>query len=313
MSSGHKNSQSDVPVRTIGPQVRLGSFFAPAYAAYVSRRMLITADDLGANPPRSHGIFLCAEQGLVTGAGLIPNGSDSDQAGKRARERRLPVGLHLVLTSGEPLSPAGTVESLVLPNGAFAGRRELERRLREGETDRAHLEREIRAQLEWCLDVHGQPTHLSSVDHLHCHPVLVPLIIPVLLRYGILRVRLPSEPLPPFGYEIPEPELAPLKEVSARADAARALYAAEGIIGTDTFRGLALVGRMSAKNFRHTMSRLPAEGTIELMVHPGAPTPVGTDFDLDPQRQTELQTLTDQAAAELLVKMKVTRATYADL
>lgn len=279
----------------------------------MSRRLLITADDLGANPPRSHGIFLCAEQGLVTGAGLLPNGSDSDQAGKRARERKLPVGLHLALTSGEPLSPAATIESLLLPNGAFAGRREFERRLREREIDHAHLEREIRAQLEWCLDVHGQPTHLSSVEHVHCHPVLVMLIIPVLLRYGILRVRIPSEPLPPFGYEIPETDLAAAKETSDRAEAARALYAAEGIAGTDSFRGLTLVGRMSAKNFRHMMSRFPAEGSVEFMVHPGAPTPIGTDFDIDPQRQTELQTLTDPAAMALLAKMKVTRATYADL
>ncbi len=279
----------------------------------MQRRLLITADDLGANPPRSHGIFLCAEQGLVTGAGLLPNGSDSDQAGKRARERRLPVGLHLALTSGEPLSPPATIESLLLPNGTFAGRREFERRLRERETDRTHLEREIRAQLEWCLDVHGQPTHLSSVDHVHCHAVLVPLIIPVLLRYGILRVRIPSEPLPPFGYEIPEVDLAAAREISERAEAARALYAADGITGTDTFRGLTLVGRMSAKNFRHTMARLPVEGSIELMVHPGAPTPVGSDFDIDPQRQTELQTLTDPTATELIAKMKLQRATYADI
>ncbi len=277
------------------------------------RQLLITADDLGANPPRSHGIFLCIEQGLVTGAGLLPNGGDSDQAGKRARERRVSCGLHLALTSGEPLSPAETVESLLLPNGAFAGLREFERRLKNDEIDATHLEREIRAQLEWCLDVHGQPTHLSSVDHVHCHPSLITVITPILLRYGIFKVRIPSEPLPPFGYEIPEAELAIARDITARADAARERYAAEGITGTDTFRGLTLVGRVSAKNFRHTMSRLPNEGSIELMVHPGAPTPIGTDFDIDPQRQTELQTLTDPTAAALLAKMKVTRATYADL
>lgn len=279
----------------------------------MSRQLLITADDLGANAPRSHGIFLCIEQGIVTGAGLLPNGGDSDLAGKRARERRVPCGLHLSLTSGEPLSPPDTVESLLLPNGSFAPLREFERRLKNGEIDRTHLEREIRAQLEWCLDVHGQPTHLSAVDHFHCHPTLVPLLIPIMLRYGILRVRIPAETLPPFGYEITPQELEDAQAISNRAEMARQNFAAEGITGTDTFRGLTLVGRASAKNLRHILSRLPTEGSIELMVHPGAPTPIGNDFDIDPQRVTELQMLTDPAVPPLLQKLKLQRLSYADL
>lgn len=279
----------------------------------MKRRLIVTADDLGATSARSHGIFLCVEQGLVTNTGLLPNGSDSDQAAKRARERRVPAGLHLALTSGEPLSPPASVASLLMPHGGFAERKEFERRLRTGEADPTHLEREIRAQIEWCLDHYGQPTHLSAVEHVHCHPAVSPLVATIMLRYGMLRVRIPSETLPPFGYVITPQELAAAQEISARAEAARPLFASEGIIGTDTFRGLTLVGRASAKNLRHILSRLPAEGSIELMVHPGAPTPVGTPFDTDPQRVTELQMLTDLTAMALPAKLKLQRLTYADL
>jgi predicted glycoside hydrolase/deacetylase ChbG (UPF0249 family) len=279
----------------------------------MARRLIITADDLGANPPRSHGIFLCAEHGLVTNAGLLPNGSDSQTAAKRARERKVPTGLHLALTSGEPLSPPDTVATLLMPNGSFCERKELEKRLHEGTLDIAHLEREIRAQMEWFLDAHGQPTHLSSVDHMHVHPAIVQVVAPILLRYGVLHVRIPEEPLPPFGYEVPAAELAPIAVVNARAAAARALFAGDGIASTDTFRGATLVGRASAKNLRHVLSRLPDEGTIELMVHPGSPTPIGLPFDTDPQRQTELQMLTDESAALLLTKLKLARISYLDL
>src|SRR3989338_5312535 len=96
------------------------------------RRLIINADDLGINPPRSHGIFEAFENGVVTNATLIANGSHSDQAAKHAREKNLPTGLHLSLTEGYPLSKPEHVSSLLHSDGTFFDRDVLRRVLEEG-------------------------------------------------------------------------------------------------------------------------------------------------------------------------------------
>lgn len=274
--------------------------------------LIVNADDLGINSARSHGIFQAFEEGIVRSATLVPNGSHSETAAKWARERKLPTGLHLTLTEGFPLSQPDDVRSLITGNGEFLGRHEMRRSLAEGLVDPIHIEREIRTQVEWFYDHHGAPTHVDGHHHIHTHPDIVPLLIPVLDRYGIAFVRIPSEPFPPHGFEIPEEEIRRGLAVSAEADAARLLYAANGIRSTDQFRGLALVGHASKRNLRHTLSRL-SEGSIELMVHPGSMASEGTPFDLDPQRQTELNMLTDPEILEFAERYDVKLGSFGDL
>ena len=284
-----------------------------AYYAPVPR-LIITADDLGVNPQRSHGIFQCAEFGVVTGASLWPNGSDSEAAARHARERKFPVGLHVNLVEEYPLSEPGDVASLVDSTGRFHPAQRLFTLLDEGKVQREHLEREIRAQLAWATD-HGLAlTHVAGNWDAHVHPAVAMALIPAMERYGIRFVRIPcEEPLPPFGFNVPAEQLDAIRATNAMAKEARRLFEAAGIASTDHFRGHTLLGNASAKNLRHVISRLP-EGTTELMVHPGSPVPVaslrygaspGTPFDLDPQRQTELRMLTDASLRAILVERKV--------
>ena len=276
------------------------------------RRLIINADDLGINAPRSHAIFAAFEHGVVTSATLIVNGSDASQAAKHAREKHMPVGLHLNFTEGIPISDPSSVETLLKPNGEFHDRTAIRRAFTENAIDPLHVERETRAQLEWFLDHHGPPTHLDSHHAVHTHPFVVPLLIPILQRYGIRFVRIHHDLLPPFGFEIPEERVAALRIISDEAEAARPHFEGEGISSTDHFRGLALSGNASAKNLRHILSRLP-EGTTELMVHPGSMTSEGTDFDRDPQRQTELMMLTDDTLRPQLKEKKIELCSFADL
>ena len=257
------------------------------------KRLVINADDLGANAARTHGIFQAFEQGIVKSATLLCNSIHSQTAAKWAREKGLPTGLHLNLTEGFPISTPEDVSTLLHGNGEFMNRDELKRAIHENLVDPVHVEREIRTQMEWFYDHHGAPTHVDGHHHVHIHPYIAPLLIPVLDRYGVAFVRIPEETLPPPGYEIPPEELAKAAAISAQAKEARTLYVANGLRSTDHFRGLALCGHASKRNLRHTLSRMP-EGTTELMVHPGSMASEGTAFDLDPQRQTELQMLMDE-------------------
>ncbi len=277
------------------------------------RTLIINADDLGVNTQRTHGIFQCFEFGIVTNATLLPNAVDSDRAGKQAREKGLPTGLHMNLTEEYPLSKRDSIESLVEGNGMFLQGERMRKALDAAEVQKEHLEREIRAQIEWFFDTVGAPTHVDSHHHIHTHPAVAAALIPVLERYGVRFVRIPlEEPLPPFGYIISEEQLEKTTRINEAAKIAREMYGAYGIATSDHFRGLTLSGNASLKNIRHIIGRLP-EGITELMVHPGSACTFGTPFDLDPQRQTELRMLTDVSIAEELKERGIKLASYGDL
>ncbi len=277
------------------------------------KQLIINADDLGMNPQRSHGIFQAFEFGVVSSASIIPNMSHSDQAAKHAREREVPCGLHLNLTEGTPVSDRAHVESLLEGNGEFRDRQQQRRMLAEGAVDPTHIEREIRAQIEWFLDAHGQPTHVDGHHHIHIHPLIAPLLVDILDRYGILHVRIPAEhPLPPFGYIVSDEQIERAKKITAEAEEARKLFTANGLTGTDHFRGLSLIGNASAKNLRHNLNRLP-EGSTELMVHPSSHITVGTEFDLDPQRQTELLMLLNPELPGFIKERGIQLCSWADI
>jgi chitin disaccharide deacetylase len=276
-------------------------------------RLIINADDLGVNPQRSHGIFQCIEFGVVTSASLVANGTDSDDAGKRAREKNVSAGLHLNLIEEYPLSDASSIETLVDANGHFFDRVRFLQLLDEGAIKPEHLEREIRAQVEWMFDVYGQPTHVNGHGMVHLQPAVMDALIPTMNRYGIRFTRINDEqPLPPFGYEIPSAQLESVRATGELARRARAIYEANDIHSTDHFRGLTLHGNASLKNLRHILSRL-SDGTTELMVHPGSQTAYGTPFDLDPQRQTELRMLLDETIPAMIAEKKIELINWGDL
>lgn len=276
------------------------------------RRLIINADDLGINPQRSHGIFMAAEQGIVTNVSVIPNMNDSDAAVRRSRERDIPAGLHINLTEGAPLSRDSDIDTLLTTDGFFLGRETLRRRMAEDEVKPEHIEREIRAQIEWFLDARGQPTHIDSHHHLHVHPQVIRMLIPILDRYAISFVRVPSEPDVPFGFEIEPARSRFIAEISREAETARSLLQANRIGCTEHFRGMAFTGAASMRNMRHILGRLP-EGVTEWMVHPGSPNPNAEPFDADPQRQTELNILLSDDTREELKSREIELCSYGDL
>lgn len=275
------------------------------------KRLIINADDLGVNPQRTHGIFVCAEQGVVTSCSLLPNFADSNTAAKHARERDIDCGLHLNFTEGAPLSKQDDIATLLTPDGFFLGRESFHRVLADDGIDPQHIEREARAQVEWIFDQYGSPTHLDSHHNVHIQPQVIPLLIPILDRYGIGLTRITREHFdPPF--EVSDEQKAHVAKVTALAEEAFKLYSASGIRSTDHFRGLLMGGNASLKNLRHVLNKLP-EGTTEIMVHPGAPLPYGMPFDIDPQRQTELRMLLDESIPELIKSLKIELISYRDL
>lgn len=148
--------------------------------ASVSRRLVVTADDVGLDRGMTAGAIRAHRDGIVTACSVVANGRAFDDAVARLRETpSLEVGVHLALveeralTTGLPM-PRGYVQFL------------LSRR-------RVDVERELRAQIERLLATGLRVTHLNGHQHLHAVPSIFRLVVRLAGDYGIPYVRAPRD------------------------------------------------------------------------------------------------------------------------
>jgi hopanoid biosynthesis associated protein HpnK len=231
--------------------------------------LILTGDDFGASPEVNEAIEACHRDGLLTSASFIAAGPAFDDAARRARGLpELATGLHLVLCDGSAASPPGSVPGLVGADGRFeasparAGVRYWWRR-REL---RPQLEREIRAQLERFVAAGLSLDHLDGHHHLHLHPVVFDVLVPLLSEYRVPWVRLLHEDA--LARRTRGPELDPVPAIFAalsRRAASRA--AAAGARGPARVYGLRGTGRMDEAELARLIRGLRAP-TVEIYLHP---------------------------------------------
>lgn len=136
----------------------------------------------------------------------MANGSSASTAAKRAKEVGLPLGLHLNLTEGTPLTASTSLVAAAaataaatassggdgarLMRGKFGFRKALE----EGTVTVSDVAREIEAQLSWFEGVVGrQPHHVDGHQHVHVLPKVAPLLAKVsIIVYVCVYVSQPS-------------------------------------------------------------------------------------------------------------------------
>jgi predicted glycoside hydrolase/deacetylase ChbG (UPF0249 family) len=125
---------------------------------------------------------------------------------------------------------------------------------------RGWLKKEIAAQFQKFRDLGLPSTYWDGHTHLHLHPVIMAIALPIAQSYGFTFTRLVREPGPPSL-------LAWIfHQLSERA--ARRLHAAR--IGfTDAVFGLRHTGRMDQAEFIRAFNWAP-KGSLEIYFHPGA-------------------------------------------
>ena len=70
------------------------------------KRVIINADDFGLSPGVNRGILSAMQEGLVTSTTLMVNMPSFDDAVTIAQDHpQLPIGVHLTLLWGKPVSP----------------------------------------------------------------------------------------------------------------------------------------------------------------------------------------------------------------
>jgi predicted glycoside hydrolase/deacetylase ChbG (UPF0249 family) len=260
------------------------------------RRLIINADDLGADEARNEGIFEAIRAGVVTSASILPNGPALGHALAEIRSGgfgQVSFGVHLNLSEGRPL--AGGLFRLAGPDGNFLGKAAAHRLLMSAGD--AALEDEIAQecglQIRRLIDAGIDVTHVDGHQHVHVFPAALRIVAERAKGFGIRKMRIPDETILHDGgsEEGDSPEEA--RRFAALGREARHAWRGAGILSSDHFRGLALKGRLDLAALLKLAGALP-EGTTELMVHPGR-VPAREAFSAfsSADRERELEALLD--------------------
>jgi len=161
------------------------------------KKLIVNADDVGADESRNAGIFKAIEASSVTSASILPNGPAVEDAIERIRSLKrkdISWGIHLNLSEGRSLS--GRLRHIAGPDGSFLGKMAA-RRLLVHRRDAALL-REIRVELEsqiLFLKEKGIPiSHMDGHQHVHVFPAVVTPAAEAARAHGIPWFRIPEEP-----------------------------------------------------------------------------------------------------------------------
>jgi predicted glycoside hydrolase/deacetylase ChbG (UPF0249 family) len=216
-----------------------------------ARRLILTADDFGRSSSVNAEIERWCHAGALTQTSLMVNEPHAAAAVEISRTLpKLQIGLHLTLCDG--LASDGTA---MARSPTWAGLR-----FAFWPGARAWLRREIAAQFARFRDFGLPAAYWDGHTHLHLHPVVMSLALPVARQHGFTFTRLVREPGPPA--------LVPwiFQKLSARA--IPALHTV-GVGFADRVLGLRKSGRMEVADLDRALAQ-SSEGTTEIYFHPGA-------------------------------------------
>jgi predicted glycoside hydrolase/deacetylase ChbG (UPF0249 family) len=247
--------------------------------------LIVNADDFNLTEGVTRGILEAHLRGIVTSTSVMVNLPGLERGRELAREApRLGLGLHLTLTFGSPVLPAGKVASLVDGTGAFI--RDRERVGRVG--DPQEVREELAAQAARFEATFGaRPTHLDTHHHVHRHSRVFDAVLDLATALGLpLRALTPE-----MAQRIRERHLPAVDQ-------------AVGDVGPDAFWHHARLADF--------LRDLPA-GVTELMCHPGYADGALSASSYRAQREVELRALCDSRVKAALTAADVQCITYGGL
>jgi len=270
--------------------------------------LIINADDLGCNALRDRGILEAYQQGIVTSASILANGSSFNMAIKQVKSSKLPVGVHLSLADGRALT--GPIKGLTDSSGNLPGKKELRRHLTANSFDPEEIRKELKAQIQSILEAGVQPDHLDGHQHCQLFPCLTTMVTELAREYGIPAIRsaLPADislkdPSDPLGKE-----LALYRQLGHKA---KEIIMTAGLLTPDGLMGMPLLNRLDKASLCNFLENVP-EGFWELMVHPGYTSDSDNPFD-GPQREVELLALISPEAKQIIARRNISLCHFGDL
>jgi predicted glycoside hydrolase/deacetylase ChbG (UPF0249 family) len=160
--------------------------------------LILTADDFGRSRENNAGVMAAFQSNCITTASLMVGEPAVMEAVDFIRTNSCPIGLHICLSDGDPVSPPERIALLVDPE---TGRFPLdETRLfkavlsREG---RRQIRTEVAAQLQVYSWLNLACDHLDVHRNSHRHPLVANEIFKLAAKQKIQKVRIPYDP--PIG------------------------------------------------------------------------------------------------------------------
>jgi hopanoid biosynthesis associated protein HpnK len=284
------------------------------------QRLIINADDFGLSPGVNRGILTAFRDGVLSSTTMLVNLPHFEDAVRLAlANRALPVGIHLSLLWGSPVSDPAAVSSLVEPDGRFPrSLTVLARRYFLGALDMDHVRAEFRAQVVRFQHAGLTPTHVDTHKHVHCLPGILRALVDVAGEVGIGRIRVPYErSITAAGEEGRPPRSlkASLKRglVGYLSRNGRTVIQRRGLRSTDHFVGIEYQDHLDERTLRFIVSNL-TDGTTELMCHPGYDDDFAREYSrTPPHRETELAALQADGVRECLQTRGIQLISYNDI
>ncbi len=287
------------------------------------RRLIVNGDDFGYTPGVNAGIIRAYRDGILTSATLMAAGDAFDDAVCLALENPgLGVGCHLVLLGETAVAPTEEIPTLVDSHGRLpASLGALVTGLSLGSVRQQDLETELRAQVRRICEAGIRPTHIDTHKHTHLHPRVMQAVASVASEFGIGAVRNPYEDMRtlfsgPSGKKKDASISRSLTAAAAKLGRGRfaGLVKKAGLRTPDHFCGIGWTGSLETERLLHMIDAL-AEGTTELMCHPGV-----HDETLDRKRtrlkasrQVELEALTAPEVAGAVRKRNIQLISFRQL
>lgn len=266
----------------------------------MTRRLILTADDLGLAAETNEGIERAHRDGMLTAASLMVGEAGFAEGVRVARANpALAVGLHLTLTDGVPVLPAARIPSLTQANGRFRDdMAALGLLLALSREARAELHAEVAAQLARFAETGLPCDHVNAHKHYHLHPQIAAALIQAAAGAGIPAIRLPSEDGSLVRRADPSSPRLPYPVLNGWCAVLRRRAARWGLRAPDRVLGFAWSGAFTPARLRAALPLLPP-GVTELYFHPA--TGGGFAGSAPGYRYAEeLAALTDPAVRDLL-------------
>lgn len=254
-----------------------------------NKYLIVTGDDLCLDAETDEAIITAFKNGILTSTSAFVNLPGSMKTLQQIHRENpdLPIGLHLSLTFGKPVSSLEKVQNLTDKNGEFYDIDKILRRLPDIPME--EVKQELFAQAELFVSS-GVP-----LDHIDCHHHLAALFTPyfIIVRELALRYNVPvRNPVPASIYKTISPEIKgggnsasmgklllfgithPFKSIpmmskvspEAFIEQEKIMYA-EDIKSPDWFID-SFYGNATPETLISILSQLP-NGVSEIMCHPG--------------------------------------------
>ncbi|MGA2897189.1 MAG: ChbG/HpnK family deacetylase [Acidobacteriaceae bacterium] len=238
-------------------------------------RLILNADDFGLTRGINRAIAELHSACVLPSATLMAAGPAFDDAVQLAcAHPTLGVGCHIVLTDGAPVSPPGSIRSLIGADGINFRRSLVDfvQALLLGRIKEDEIAREALAQIEKLQRAGIHPTHIDTHKHTHLFPSIARALLQVADRCGIRAIRNPFEP--DWSLALNHGRLA--RRLAVRLIGllrprfeAHAQLRDGRMLTTDGTVAISATGELNATTLGEILRALPSTGTYELCCHPG--------------------------------------------